>query len=98
MDAFENNDEDALAKTIKNSKIKLLENQIAKVALSLKIVQGEMVIDTKVKKSKTSKKSDLFGSEDEGEENFSEEIEKNENEPTEEGEDELDAFDENNLA
>jgi hypothetical protein len=84
-----------LKKTIKNSKIKLLENQIAKVALSLKIIPGEMVIDSNVKKQKNSqKKSELFGEEDGQEgEDFEEEPEE---EKLEEGE--LDVFDENNLA
>eukprot|EP01080_Neovahlkampfia_damariscottae_P006750 gene6750-10915_t len=92
LDSFENNDEDRLIKTIKSSKIKLLENQIAKVALSLKIIPGEMVIDSSVKKSKEKKKNDLFGSDDElGD--FSEE---ENNQEEEEGE--LDVFDENNLA
>jgi hypothetical protein len=64
--------------------------------LSLKIIPGEMVIDSNVKKQKNSqKKNELFGEED-GQENGGSDFEEEPEEKLEEGE--LDVFDENNLA
>jgi len=66
LDAYESNSEDQLKKVLKNSKIRLLENQIAKLALSLKLTD-DMTVKTKTTTTvqKDQKKNDLLGSSDE---------------------------------
>jgi tetratricopeptide (TPR) repeat protein len=67
LDAFEANSEDQLQKVLKNSKIRLLENQIAKVALSLKCSDDPSAktrVNTPKEKVVDSKKQALFGDSD----------------------------------
>lgn len=85
LDAFENNNEEELQKALKSQKIKLLENQIAKVGISLKLSDDT---SSKEKKTKTKvidqKKKELFGSDDD------EKIEDSMDEPVEKKDDLLD--------
>lgn len=65
LDAYEKNSEEDLQKALKSQKIKLLENQIAKVGMSLKVSDDPSTKEKRSQKKVTDeKKKELFGSSD----------------------------------